>query len=54
MPGLCVATENILGGGEGGECEKAVVLKGASAIGSQLWGEVFTPEEGGTHQLLSL
>jgi hypothetical protein len=33
--------------GEGGECEKAVVLKGASAIGPQLWGEVFTPEEGG-------
>jgi hypothetical protein len=42
---LCSNREYL--GGEAGECEKAVVLKGASAIGSQLWGEVFTPEEGG-------
>jgi hypothetical protein len=39
---LCSNREYL--GGEGGECEKAVVLKGASAIGPQLWGEVFTPE----------
>ena len=49
---LCSNREYL--GGKGGECEKAVVLKGASAIGPQLWGEVFTPEEGGLHLLPSL
>ena len=39
-----VYQQRISWGGDGGECEKAVVLKGASAIGPQLWGEVFTPE----------